>query len=66
MNTVEQMIAAFKQMSPDERKQVLDRLAEEQYLKCQTEYDLQQEQYRQLDRKRTSGSDKYGMPESTP
>jgi hypothetical protein len=70
MKSIEEFIAALKQLPPDERARFLDlvraRLAEAEYMKRQMEYDLQEEQRSKLDRKRIDEGDDYGMPEYTP
>ncbi len=66
----EEIIAELKKLQPDQRvkliREVLARIAEEDYKKRQTEYDLQEEQKRQLSRKHTNDSDDYGILDYTP
>ncbi len=63
---VEEIIAEFKKLRPDQRAKLLAQIAEEDYKKRQMEYDLREEQKRQLSRKHTHESDDYGMPDYTP
>jgi hypothetical protein len=64
--TIAEMVALFGALQPDERVEVLGRAAEEDYLKRQTEYELQEEQQRKLSRKPRNECDDYGMPDYTP
>jgi hypothetical protein len=64
--SAEELIAEFKRMQPDQRVEVLARIAEDDYKMRQTEYDLQEEQQRKLSRKPRNECDDYGMPDYTP
>ena len=59
----EELIAEFKRMQPDQRAEVLARIAEDDYKRRQTEYDLQEEQKRKLSRESRNESNDYGMPD---
>ncbi len=67
---IEEMIAELKKWQPDERdkfiRKVQAMLAEQEYKRLQTEYDLQEEQNWKLSRKPRNESDDYGMPDYAP